>query len=380
MTKPFIAVMIIPTGIGAEIGGHVGDASPAAKLIASVCDKLIVHPNVVNAADINEMTENMLYVEGSTLDRFLEGTINLREVRSNKILVAVNSPVKDETVNAVSAARATLGADIEIVMLDKPLTMKGWVADDKANGSIVGQEELVKQVKAYDFDALAITTPTDVEKEVAIKYWNNGGVNPWGYVEAMMSRFVSEALNKPVAHSPVEADWVIKENYTTGIVDPRISAETVSVCYLHCILKGLHKAPRISHRILQDLHFEDVDVLVSPYGCWGRPHEACEKAGIPIITVIGNEVQNFSDVNIMKCISINSYMEAVGRIQAMKIGVTRESVTRPLKHTVIYNNKKAVVKIPNTDTSSAIKELKDDGEDLSGMFTDDIIGTTRNAW
>lgn len=58
-----IGVFIVPTGIGCEIGGHAGDATPAARLTAACCDKLIVHPNVVNASDINEMTENMIYVE-----------------------------------------------------------------------------------------------------------------------------------------------------------------------------------------------------------------------------------------------------------------------------------------------------------------------------
>ena len=116
-------VFIVPTGMGAEIGGHAGDATPAAKLIASLCDTLFVHPNVVNASDINEMTENMLYVEGSTLDRFLEGQIGLEEVYSNKILLAVNSPVRPEIVNAVSGARATIGADIEIVELETSFLM-----------------------------------------------------------------------------------------------------------------------------------------------------------------------------------------------------------------------------------------------------------------
>ena len=68
-------VHIIPTGVGAEIGGHAGDGNPSAKLLASICDNLITHPNVVNASDINEMTENTLYVEGSMLVRFLEGEI-----------------------------------------------------------------------------------------------------------------------------------------------------------------------------------------------------------------------------------------------------------------------------------------------------------------
>ena len=95
-------VMIIPTGIGAEIGGHAGDANPVAKLLGSVSDILITHPNVANASDINEMLENTLYVEGSILDRFLEGEIELQTTKSNKILLVVNSPVCSETINAVS--------------------------------------------------------------------------------------------------------------------------------------------------------------------------------------------------------------------------------------------------------------------------------------
>ena len=72
-------VLIIPTGIGAEIGGHAGDGNPVAKLFGSICDNLITHPNVVNASDINEMPENTLYVEGSILDRFLRGEIYLNQ-------------------------------------------------------------------------------------------------------------------------------------------------------------------------------------------------------------------------------------------------------------------------------------------------------------
>ena len=87
-----IGAMIIPTGVGAAIGGHAGDASPAAKLMAECCDKLIIHPNVVNASDINEMPPNALYVEGSMLDRFLWGDVGLEEVKSNRILVVTNAP------------------------------------------------------------------------------------------------------------------------------------------------------------------------------------------------------------------------------------------------------------------------------------------------
>ena len=42
------AVMIVPTGIGASIGGFAGDALPSAKLLSTVVDTLITHPNVMN--------------------------------------------------------------------------------------------------------------------------------------------------------------------------------------------------------------------------------------------------------------------------------------------------------------------------------------------
>jgi len=41
----FNAVLLVPTGIGAEIGGHAGDATPIANMLAQNCDKLITHPS-----------------------------------------------------------------------------------------------------------------------------------------------------------------------------------------------------------------------------------------------------------------------------------------------------------------------------------------------
>ena len=34
-------------------------------------------------------------------------------------------------------------------------------------------------------------------------------------------------------------------NLDVGVVDPRMSAEAISASFLHCVLKGLHKSPRI---------------------------------------------------------------------------------------------------------------------------------------
>ena len=86
-TEQFNSVLLIPTGIGADIGGHCGDGNAVARLLASACDNLITHPNVVNASDINEMTENTLYVEGSIITRLIMGQIGLQKVRANKILL-----------------------------------------------------------------------------------------------------------------------------------------------------------------------------------------------------------------------------------------------------------------------------------------------------
>lgn len=48
LKSSYNAVMIIPTGIGASIGGFAGDGLPSAKLISTVVDTLITHPNVMN--------------------------------------------------------------------------------------------------------------------------------------------------------------------------------------------------------------------------------------------------------------------------------------------------------------------------------------------
>lgn len=328
-------VMIIPTGIGCEIGGHAGDATPAAKLLASCCDKLILHPNVVNASDINEMPPNSLYVEGSVLDRFLERTVELKEVYQNKILLAVNSPVKPETVNAVSAARTTIGANIEIVELKTPLRMIGIFKNGVANGEVIGWEKLIEQVGQYDFDALAIASVIEVPKEVCLAYFKNGGVNPWGGVEAKASKLIASKLDMPVAHAPIEgSDKETQDEVFYNIVNPAMAAEAVSNCYLHCVLKGLHKAPRIG----KGLSVDDIEVMVSPYGCWGRPHYACVEAGIPIIVIKENRcVLNQTPVD--KVILVDNYLEAAGLIMAMKAGISKESIRRPLKPTVIINDK-----------------------------------------
>ena len=66
-------ILIVPTGIGCEVGGFAGDALPTAKLLESASGCLITHPNVMNGGTLSEKDKNIFYVEGYSLDRFAKG-------------------------------------------------------------------------------------------------------------------------------------------------------------------------------------------------------------------------------------------------------------------------------------------------------------------
>ena len=111
---PFGVVQIIPTGVGCEIGGFAGDASPATNLLAAAVDFLVTHPNAVNASELNEMADNVLYVEGKALDDFLLGHLGLLPVTSNKIGTFVDvSGIEhlDYVINTLNAGLAVKGLD-----------------------------------------------------------------------------------------------------------------------------------------------------------------------------------------------------------------------------------------------------------------------------
>lgn len=321
--------MIVPTGIGCEIGGHCGDAAPVARLLGECCDNLILHPNVVNASDLNEMPPNSLYVEGSQLDLFLEGKILLQKVMSNKVLVVVNK-ADYQSINAVSAARTSLGINAEILELNKPLRLIAQMKDGIATGIVENWQELVDQVKHLEFDALALATPITVDRKTIEEYFEHGGVNPVGGVEAVASKLIADALGKPVAHGPV--DYALSDH--KKVVDPRMAVEIITENFVHCILKGLHKAPRLSKE--RGLSVKDVSVMVSPYGCFGRPHQACIKAGVPVIVVKENKsFLNHPENN--KFIYVDNYWEAAGLIMCLKSGVKPSTVRRPLPATSVIN-------------------------------------------
>ncbi|MFH0929784.1 MAG: DUF3326 domain-containing protein [Candidatus Moraniibacteriota bacterium] len=348
--EKFTAVLIIPTGIGAELGGHCGDGNAVARLIASACDTLITHPNVVNASDINEMTENTLYVEGSILTRLLMGQIGLERVRSNKILMLMDKhPDKffnEEIINAVSSARITLGIDCDVLALKDTIESKStYSKSGRATGEILHLESLFNIIEKYKYKYGAfglstfISVPSDYYKKYFLK--NEEMVNPWGGVEAMLTHSLAEILDMPCAHSPMMISREI-DNLELGIVDPRKAPETASITYLHCILKGLHKAPRVTSPD-KGINAENISCMIIPDKCIGLPTLACIEQGIPVIAVRENKNKmknNLKDLPFErgKLFIVDNYLEAVGVMHALKTGVSVESVRRPIRHTTVLNS------------------------------------------
>jgi len=110
------ACFIVPTGIGASIGGFAGDASCFARNLAKHVQHLIVNPNVVNAACFSGISPQMLYTEGFALDEFFSGNIALRPTQNNKIGVIFDKSIPPNVlnihINTINAAKTFYGVDI----------------------------------------------------------------------------------------------------------------------------------------------------------------------------------------------------------------------------------------------------------------------------
>lgn len=352
----FNAVLLIPTGIDAEIGGHSGDGGPVARLLASACDTLITHPNVVNAADINELPENGLYVEGSIIARLLMGTIGLQKVRSNRVVLIMDKH-DDEyfceaTINSVSAARAAMGLDCSLIvkMTDKIQMDALLSSSGRAVGKIDHLEHLCELLTEYrsQYDAVAISSLINLKNTTHIDYFSKETINPWGGVEAMLTHAISMLFDIPSAHSPMMESKDIM-NLDLGIVEPRKAAEAISLTFLHCILKGLHKSPRIvtnvsDFRRVGVLSAADISCLIIPDGCIGLPTLAALEQGIPVIAVKENRNRMQNRLENLpfapgKFFIVENYLEAVGVMNALKAGVSPESVRRPLSQTNVCDYK-----------------------------------------
>ena len=347
-TGSFNVVVLVPTGIGARVGGHAGDATPVATLFSSVCDTLITHPNVLNASDIIQIPSNALYVEGSLITQLMMGTIGLRRMRNNRLMVLIQAHEEElftnAAINSVNAARATYGLNASVAEIDPGFRMiSEYTPSGTAAGRIEGIEYIYDLLDARhgEFDAVAITSVIELPRELHENYYRLGDdvVNPWGGVEAMLSHALSLRYEIPVAHAPMlESKWAAEID--VGVVDPRMAAEVISLAFFQCVLRGLQKSPAIAIGAPRDsgsvIQAGNVSCLVIPDGCIGLPTLAALLNGIPVIAVRGNANQMRNNLDALpwqptQFHRVENYLEAAGVVAALRAGIAPWSVMRPLE-------------------------------------------------
>ncbi len=306
-----LGAFIVPTGVGASIGGFAGDASRAARKISQKCE-LIVNPNVVNAACFSGITDNMLYVEGYSLDRFFKGEICLERSRNNKIGIIFDKAIKPEVlnvhINTMNAVEVVYGLNI----IGYEITEEDVGVDffvDKSGVSMGNVKNLLTlknaAKKLIDKGAEAIAIVCRFPDEQGDDYANGVGVDPVGGVEAIISHYISKEFSIPCAHAPAFDDIAI----STDIVDKRCSAEYITPTFLPCILVGLNQAPKLTKT---GISINDLDFLIVPYNSIGGvPVLEASKKGIKVFAIKENQtVLDVTPMNFLNtCDIINTYDE-----------------------------------------------------------------------
>jgi hypothetical protein len=343
----FNVVMVIPTGVRAEIGGYIADGTPVTNVLASIVDNVITHPNVLNGSFLNYGANNVLYVEGHHLDNFLQNKIGLCEIYQNKIGVVVDkgavgvdfNSLKD-VINSIEALRVIAGIDVVgYKITDEPIGGHAVkMPSESFCGEVKNPDTLLRAAKELikaGATAIAIATHIDIDsmEEDLDKYFAGELANPFGGTEALLSHTVSHLLKIPCAHAPILSKLEKDYYESVGVVDPRASSEVVSPGYLGCILKGLNRSPQISEKGF-GITLDSVKAIIVPYGCCGGiPALAAQKFNIPLIAVKENKTVfcvTPEKMNI-NAIIVNNYVEAIGIVAALKAGISMDMLRRPIK-------------------------------------------------
>ena len=335
MQKPFTTVLIVPTGIGAAIGGYAGDALPVARVMAQVCDRLITHPNVLNGAQLYWSLDNTYYVEGYGLDKFAAGKWGLQPVRQNKVGLLLDEGIEPELrlrhLQAADAVRATLGLELtDYVITDAPLEVELRTAQSGASWGTIGNpaallrgaEKLITQAKA---NAIAIVArfPDDIDAVQLDNYRQGAGVDPLAGAEAVISHLIVRQFQIPAAHAPALSPIPVDPQ-----VAPRAAAEELGYTFLPCVLVGLARAPQFvtNRNANSDLIWADqIDAVVIPAtACGGSAVMSFSNSSAKIITVAENstQIEVPSEPLGMKTIGVNSYLEALGVLAACRAGIS----------------------------------------------------------
>lgn len=332
--RPYTVVLIVPTGIGAAIGGYAGDALPVAKAIAQVSDRLITHPNVLNGAQLYWPLPNAFYVEGYGLDQFAAGQWGLRPVHQNAVGLVLDQGIEPELrlrhLQVADAARATLGLHLtDYVVTDAPLGVELRTSSSGATwGTIQNPDSLLRAVDRLITDAKATAIavvarfPDDLGSATLQQYRHGEGVDPLAGAEAVISHLVVRTFQVPCAHAPALLPLPIDPQ-----LSPRSAAEELGHTFLPCVLVGLSRAPQfVTHPPVQrdDLWADQVDAVIVPYtACGGSAVLSWANTPTQIIAVKDNTTRlnvTADQLNI-PVVEVSSYLEALGVLVAHRAGL-----------------------------------------------------------
>ena len=328
----FSAVFIVPTGIGASIGGFAGDASPAVNLISKICP-VITNPNTVNAAVFSGINKNILYTEGYAIDSFFKGEIALRPSKHNKIGVIFDKAIPENVlnihINTINAVKTVYGINIqeytltdEEVGIGLSLSESGISTGDIENPSTLLRSARYLLDKGIDALAVVCYFPDSDDND----YSKGTGVDIIGGVEAVISHIITREFLVPTAHAPAFEDI----NIYSKIVDPRASAEYITPTFLPTILLGLYNAPKlvnIEQSNLFDISLSSIKALIMPYNCLGCvPVLKAIENNIPVLAVESNKtVLSVSDKALgleKNVIKVKNYHEAAGYLLGLREGIS----------------------------------------------------------
>lgn len=345
----FTIVHLIPTGVGASIGGFAGDGGPVTRLLAGAADRLITHPNAVNGAQLLALPANASYVEGAALDAWLAGRLALRPMASQRVGILVDRALLDmpkgtqeAMQHALDAVRAVHGVPLIGWQLTprplgartrlSPLGLSTGEIDDPA-ALLEGAREL-QAAGATAIAILANLGPLDPALSQA--YDEGNGVDPIGGLEAILSHLIVQELGLPAAHAPL---WPYQTE-TPQPVDPRAAAEHLGHTFIPCILLGLSRHPAlVPPRAARpdDWQADSVSAVVVPAGCLGGPGAlAAMSRGIPLIVVHENQTRVQVTAAALeletgaRVFEVANYLEAVGLLTAWREGIDPQALRRPL--------------------------------------------------
>lgn len=326
--------LVIPTGVGAAIGGFIGDAGPIARTLDAVADSVIVHPNVVNAGSFYTGSSRNIYVDGLTLDRFFEGKVRLGAFQKTKIGLIIDRLDEKSKITILNSANAMCGANainmIGYIICEEKVRVQ---VSRSAYGHFVGEVEnpevlfqAAEVLCERGANAIAVVTAINgMSAEDVATHYMGIGPNPVGAVEALISRAITWKTGLPCAHAPAYIEGLGESSI---LVDPRAAAEVASGSGLPCVLHGLMHTPTVVER--GGIAITDLSAIIVPYECaGGLPAFAALRYNIPLLAVKSNRCTvgvSVDQLSIPIAVVLENYAEAIAFVACIKADVNWNNI------------------------------------------------------